>query len=314
MSLPSPLRLYPYPRQPNIMSDPSQQHQQQQHRGMAPSSRPQSSRPTSAQQRRRQSQQQSSSPNTQAPASGSGGPGQGNELLFLTYSNPAEFSNSRTNRRIVKKWASTTGLKNIRSQETPQDESRSTSRSRSSRDPSSSTSRKRPTKLSTSPAAPSSESSHVDARVLTASPSPADADVLHGDAQRDAQRIAYYRENYQPHQSASLPLRPARPTPAQADEIRRILGYPETGRAWSDPFDDSDLPVEESEYVGDLILHYLRGDLMSKAWLEGEYDDVKGRLLPMRASFWFPLMLQSRAAYCAMRKRLLGPPLAKKHD
>ena len=256
------------------------------------------------------------------------------KLLFLNYSKPSEFK-SRSNKRIVKRWASTSQHRSAQFTEWEVDAAQSTKdggidglntpdashanvaakhqipnsayalTGHSSNPPYSSHAEptsKRQTKLA------DLRQTQPDSAIASDTPTTRSTSE-HSEAKPPKKRKR--RSSKKSSQSSSPDLRPPRKLlPASLDEVSARTS-PAIEKAFRDPFDV--LPVKADAHAHELIRLYLNAQLLSPAWTQAENDrnDFQLSLSSYRKSFWFPLVRDSTAAFAALgkRPRTVGPEI-----
>ena len=256
---------------------------------------------------------QALSPPRPSNASGS------NKLLFLNYSNPSEFK-SRSNKRIVKRWASISGHRSA-SQATDQElPPQRTLSSAGYADPSPAGSatashapdaeiqkrsgasiqgpspRPPPTTPRPQPAVSTLTTSSSDiAPTSDSSGSRNSSDHASRIKQRDARRSS--AKSSKSSSDEPKALRRILPASSSSSDSSLSLAIEKVGR---DPFDV--LPVKTDAHAHELLRLYLNASLLSPTWTAVEEDatEFQSSLASLRKTFWFPLVRNSTAALAAL--------------
>lgn len=220
-----------------------------------------------------------------------------NSLLFLNYSSPSEFK-SRSNKRIVKRWASTSGHRSsqLLSELTSNDENIAPSSGNQGHGSASAR------------AAPDAEK-HVattrasgapDSQVKRSPPNISDRSGSDRSGAKSSRRKSQKRggSSSSDEPRALRKLLPASLT--NVEVVRSPSPLSDIQKVARDPFDV--LPVQADAHAHELLRLYLNAQLLSPSWnqLQDGQGEFKRSLVESRKSVWFPLVRDSTAAFAAL--------------
>lgn len=257
---------------------------------------------------------------TPSDASSQGGQTSSSNLLFLNYSSPSEFK-SRSNKRIVKRWASTSSHRSSQLVSELDPNTRDSASAPSvaevqSHDPPRSTrpeQGKRVPNASSVAGIPASVAREGrDSQIAPRLRSPLDPGIPSDTISRSGSD-----RTGEPKRTSSSRRRSQKSSRSSSDEprtLRKLLPASPTASDASvnplstgairavtrDPFDV--LPVRADAHAHELLRLYLDVQLLSPSWnsVEDGADEFKQTLVASRKNVWFPLVRDSTAAFAAL--------------